>query len=108
MTLAKGKILTITTAWLEVFPDVLYTAESDVTITYMQYVSEHDADVDVNIFLNYLDGTIYSIPKDTPSKSVEKTIIQLDTKYSLQAGESITAIVSVDNVINYVIQGDLE
>ena len=104
-TLAKGKITQNLTAWDESTPVVLYTATGDVTLSYLQFVSEHSADVTINLFINYLDGEIYSLPKDTLSKFENKTIIQFDVKYSLSAGETITALVDVGDVINYIIEG---
>jgi len=106
MTLAKGKITQNLTAWDESTPVLLYTADTSIRITYMQFVSEHSANVTINLFINYLDGTVYSLPKDTLSKVENKTIIQFDVLYSLLAGETVTATVDVGDVINYIVEGE--
>jgi len=104
MILSSGKIST------SVNPDGIpeqqriYTADRDVRITFMQFVSENPTDVTMNISLVLYTDEVRVIPKDTELKPTN--ILQFDVNYELTDGEYVFVTSNTNNVINYIVRGD--
>jgi len=106
MLLAAGKIQAIadtdsTVGYSEI---TLYEASSNVRVNYMQFVSEHSADVLLNLFIIFETAQVRIIPKDTVVTPTQ--IRQFDVTYDMKDIERIIATVNVNEVISYVITGE--
>ena len=107
MLLAAGKIQAIVDSdsvagYSEI---TLYEASSNVRVNYMQYVSEHSTDVLLNLFIIFETAQVRIIPKDTILTSTQ--IRQFKVTYDLKDIERIIATVNVNEVVSYVITGEL-
>lgn len=102
--LASGKIQTFENSSGVPEQYILYRADQDVRITFMQFVSEGDSDVTINVSLVLFTDEVRVIPKDTTLKTTN--ILQFDVNYELQDIEYIFVTSNTDNVINYLIRGE--
>jgi hypothetical protein len=103
-TLASGKIQASTN--LKGIPEqvILFTAEQNTTLSFMQFVSENDTDIDIRISLVLFTGETRLIPKATDLKTTN--LLQFDVEYPLIMGEYVFATTNQTDVINFLIKGE--
>lgn len=105
MRLAQGKIQQITGADTENIKQTLFdSGDYDYKITSMLFVSEDDAPVTINLWLEFGEERIYLVPKD--SELTVEIYLEITSEYFLKPYEKIVATANTGNKINYIINGD--
>ena len=107
MNLAHGKISLVTDPDIGSVQQVLYTAPQDVRIEYMLFVNTSaDPAFNLNLWIQYEDEIIRILRKDFIfNDSDDKEIVRY---LYLKLGEKILATCSIDEAIEYHINGSLK
>lgn len=106
MKLAVGKIASKPSTIDGIIADeILFTATENTDVTFLQFNNESDADVVINVFIDFTEERIRLLPLDTTIKANEMIRVE-DITYSLVADERIVAKVDTNNVITYLINGN--
>lgn len=106
MLLAAGKIASDINTDGIITENILFQATAPTKIIYMQFASEHSATVHLNLFAVLKTAQVRLIKKDAEIK-VSDLVLQVVVEYDLQDIEQIIATADVNDVISYIITGEL-
>lgn len=107
MLLAAGKISSTINTDRIAQEVILFQATAPTKVIYMQFASEHSATVHLNLWAVLKTAQVRLIKKDAEIK-VTDLVLQVDVEYDLVDIEQIIATADVDNVISYLITGEIE
>ena len=111
MKLASGKINKRVSEIVQyekqiVFKDVLYTANSETEIEYIQLVNNTANPVTFTLYIQFLDNQVL-LTRQNYVLAVED-IFTFDKKLYLKEFEQILAVIETDKAIDYFIMGTAE
>lgn len=107
MILAAGKIASDINTDGIITENILFQATAPTKIIYMQFASEHSATVHLNLYAVLKTAQVRLIKKDAEIK-VTDLVLQVVVEYDLVDIEQIIATADVNDVISYIITGEIE
>lgn len=106
MILAAGKIASDINTDGIITENILFQATANTRINFMQFASEHSATVLLNLWAVLKTAQVRLIKKDAEIKTTD-IVLQFDVQYDLEDIEQIIATANVNDVISYIITGEL-